>query len=138
MISKVDELIERIAYGILRSAPEPPWESIEVELTGAGGMLGSNFTVNLASGGSLSTISIDDNTEDACADLREAMYRPKIGTWYNCRFSVRRDNTVATEFDYDNPPFRANFTPELLINDQADFPRDDEHLPEWHPAKARA
>jgi len=138
MISKVDELIERIAYGILRSAPERPWESIDVELTGAGGMLGSNLTVNTAAGVAGSTISIDDDTEDAFADLREAMYRPKVGTWYNCRLSLRCDNSVTTEFDYDTSPFRGDFAPELLINDQADFPRDDEHLPQWHPAKSRA
>jgi len=138
MTPEVNSLIEQIGHGLLRSAPEQPWQSMDLELTGAGGMLGSNLTVNIDDEQALSTISIDDDTEDACADLRDAMYRPKIGTWYNCRFNVRPDGSVTSEFDYDNAPFHGNFAPDLLINDQGDFPRDDEHLPEWHPAKAQA
>ncbi|NEA30110.1 immunity protein YezG family protein [Streptomyces sp. SID13031] len=48
---------------------------------------------------------LDDDGDDAAADLREAMYQEGKGTWYNGRLTLDSSGQLDADFDYDNPPF---------------------------------
>ncbi len=128
-------LLERIGTGLLAAAPDSAWAKLNLVLTGAGGMLESGLEVVDDGGVANRMHEIDDDTLEACMELRDTMQQPGTGTWYNARLTVDRQGSLEVEFDYDNPPFDGDFEPELLINDQAEFPRDPEHLPDWHPSK---
>ncbi|MFC7621219.1 hypothetical protein [Microlunatus sp. GCM10028923] len=76
----------------------------------------------------------------ACLDLREAMYRPKVGTWYRAHFRIDVSGQLASDFDYDSRPYDAEEegsadVRDVLLHDHEMYPRDKEHLPDWHPAK---
>jgi hypothetical protein len=78
------------------------------------------------------------------AELCEEMYAERTGTWYNATFHLSAGGDIAGEFDYDNPPYgglasddpasEGEADPGLLLEDHELYPRDDEHLPTWHPA----
>lgn len=136
MITESQSEIEAIYKGLLRVAPESAWAFMELQLTAAGRMLESGVAVASEDGSLDQAVEIDDETEDACVALRKAMYKPGTGTWYNARFKVTPDGFLDSEFDYDTPPFPGEEVSELLVQDQERFPRDQEHLPDWHPSKA--
>jgi hypothetical protein len=77
----------------------------------------------------------------SCMALRERMYRPGKGTWYSARFTIDAQQLCEVQYDYDSMPVDPEFNETLadirdeLIEDQRLFPRDQEHLPEWHPAR---
>ncbi len=69
-------------------------------------------------------------------ELREVMYRPGSGTWFSAAWTLTKDDagqvSVDVSFNFDeepdwDPPIRAfNYAV-----DQEDFPRDEEHMPDW-------
>jgi hypothetical protein len=136
MITESQPLVEAIGKGLLRVAPESAWAFMELQLTAAGRMLESGLAVVAADGTLDQAAEIDDDTEDACVELRKAMYQPETGTWYNARFKVTPEGVIEAEFDYDTPPFPGEEVADLLRQDQERFPRDEAHLPDWHPSKA--
>lgn len=136
MITESQPLVEAIGKGILRAAPESGWASMELKLTAAGRMLESGLAVVGEDGALDQAVEIDDDTEDACVALRKAMYQAGVGTWYNARFKVTHEGVLDSEFDYDTPPFPGEEVSDLLVQDQERYPRDQEHLPDWHPSKA--
>lgn len=135
MLTKTQELLEAIGKGMLRAAPDGSWSSIQLALTGAGGLLVSDLAVTRADGSVNRAVEIDDETEDSCDELRQAMYAEGTGTWYNAQLTVNASGRIESEFDYENPPLNGRADPELLEEDQLEFPRDREHLPFWHPSK---
>lgn len=136
MITESQPLVEIIGKGMLRAAPESVWASVKLSLTAAGRMLESGLAAAGEDGTLDQAIEIDDETEDACVALRKSMYQAGVGTWYNAAFTVTPDGVLESEFDYDAPPFPGEDVTDLLLQDQERFPRDQEHLPDWHPAKA--
>ncbi len=77
----------------------------------------------------------------ACMKLREAMYQPGKGTWYTARFTIDAAGNCDVRYDYDSMPANPTFNEtvadihDLLVEDHERFPRDQEHLPEWHPSR---
>ena len=127
------ELLTKIGQAMAQSAPAG-WQRISLRATGVSSMMETALTVTLDGGAIDRTGSIVDEGDEACEDLRVASYQPGKGTWYTATFTLDRDGRLAADFDYDNPPFDGNADPELLRDDQEDFPRDPEQLPAWHPA----
>ncbi|WP_328996337.1 antitoxin YezG family protein [Kribbella sp. NBC_01245] len=78
--------------------------------------------------------ALDDEGQDAAAELRYEMWQADKGTWYNADFSLTRSGGFHAEFDYDNPPFGGDVDADLLLEDQRLLPRTADQLPEWHPA----
>lgn len=121
---------------MLRSAHELEWKSLELRLTGAGLMIKASLTVIAKDGSSDRRQGVDNETLAACDELREVMCQESTGTWYNALLTVDREGNFESEFDYENPPWDGKADPELLAEDQEEFPRDQEHLPDWHPLKS--
>lgn len=62
------------------------------------------------------------------------------GTWYRATISVDENKQVTASFDYESKPYGEDEEGsaeviDLLTQDHELFPRDLEHLPDWHPAK---
>ncbi len=133
MIPQAQELLDSIGKALLRSCPAVDWARIELQVTAAGRMVGTNLEVTQADGTVNRLHSIDDEGEDACHALRKQMYQPEKGAWYNAHFHLDQSLRFEAEFDYDNPPFDGAAAPELLTEDQRILPRRLEDLPPWHP-----
>lgn len=83
---------------------------------------------------------IDMETGVACLELREAMYSESTGTWHQAIFRLNQESNFDADFDYDAKPYEAEEEGskdlrDLLMYDQELYPRDNENLPDWHPAK---
>jgi hypothetical protein len=129
------ELLNEIRKGMIDAAPDE-WQRLELSLTSAGLMIKSGLSVTKSDGSVDKLHEIDGDTLAACDELRESMYQAGSGTWYNADIIVDRSGNIESTFDYENPPFDGTADPELLTEDQQEYPRDQEHLPNWHPAKA--
>jgi len=120
---------------MIDAAPDE-WQRLELFLTSAGLMIKSGLSVTNSDGSVDKLHEIDGDTLAACDELRERMYQEGSGTWYNADIVVDRSGKIESTFDYENPPFDGTADPELLAEDQQEYPRDQEHLPSWHPARS--
>lgn len=136
MIEQAQEALEKVGAGILRAAPDNGWSVAQLHLTGAARMLETRLVVIGADGAEDRTREVDNDTMRTCHQLRKAMYREGSGTWYNAVIAVDANRELDSSYDYDSAPLGGQAVSELLLDDQIKFPRDDEHLPDWHPSKA--
>jgi hypothetical protein len=117
------------------------WTSLELAVIGVGART-SFSAVATSRDGSQSTPRLSTDGARACVKLREVMYRPGGGTWYTARFTVDATQQCQVNYDYDSEPTDPDFEETVddirdeLIEDQEMFPRDQEHLPGWHPCRA--
>jgi hypothetical protein len=133
MIPESQEALESISRALLRSSPENDWTRIELRVTAAGRMLGTSVMTTQVDGTVDRFRGIDDAGEDACHTLRQQMYQPGKGAWYNALFTLDNSLQFEAEFDYETPPFDGLAAPGLLEDDQRIAPRRLEDLPPWHP-----
>jgi hypothetical protein len=137
MPEQSQELLATIGQSMVRAAP-PGWQELVLHATGAGRMTETTLDVRLANGSVDTSHEVDDAGQNACHDLRKAMYQEGKGTWYNARFTIESSRQLYVDFDYDGQPFDGDAADELLEGDQQRFPRDRENLPEWHPSQRRS
>jgi len=128
------ELLNEIRKGMIDAAPDE-WQRLDLLLTSAGLMIKSGLSVTKSDGSVDKLHEIDGDTLAACDELRESMYQEGSGTWYNADIIVDRSGKIESTFDYESPPFDGTADLELLTEDQQEYPRDQEHLPDWHPAR---
>ncbi|WP_053203999.1 hypothetical protein [Jiangella muralis] len=136
--------LDEIGEAMTASAPDG-WHLLVLEATGAGDMTRGELFAVLNDGGPRTRIRIDPDGVIALSELRESMYADGIGTWYNATFRLPTGGELTAEFDYDNPPYGGIATddpasdgeadPGLLLEDHELYPRDEDHLPAWHPAR---
>lgn len=135
MIGEAQELLAAVGRSLARSGPDG-WRELELKISGAGGMTSTSVSATRADGSIDQDCELDDDGDDAAADLRESMYQEGKGAWYNARLTLDSSGQLDAAFDYDNPPFEGDADSDLLLEDQRLFPRDEATLPDWHPAKA--
>lgn len=71
-------------------------------------------------------------------ELRNGMYQPGKGTWYNAHTTIDASGSSETSFDYDNPPeFQNPVDSRSFLEDNRYFPRSSEEAPEWLVEKIR-
>jgi hypothetical protein len=135
----VEELLRTIYAAMGRAAPEG-WEKVRLIAVGIGASTGFR-NASFSKSGSRTSLGLDAQGTAACAKLREIMFHERKGTWYTATFTVEAARKCYAEYDYDSAPLNADFAEALadiraeLIDDQEMFPRDQEHLPEWHPSR---
>ncbi|GAA1711528.1 hypothetical protein GCM10009745_69540 [Kribbella yunnanensis] len=135
MIGEAQELLTVVGRSLARSGPEG-WSELELRISAAGGMTSTTVRATKADGSVDHDSELDDDGDDAAAELREAMYQEDKGTWYNARLTLDSSGQLDADFDYDNPPFEGEAASDLLIEDQRLFPRDQAQLPAWHPSRS--
>lgn len=136
MIGEAEAQLAAVGQALARSAPSG-WQQLELKVSGAGGMTRTIVAATCEDGSVDRECELDDDGEDAAAELREAMYQVGKGTWYNARLTLDRSGQLDAEFDYENPPFDGDADRGLLIEDERLFPRDADSLPDWHPSRER-
>ncbi|WP_433560463.1 hypothetical protein ACQP1O_22460 [Nocardia sp. CA-151230] len=130
------ELLDKIGQALTDAVPGG-WKQLRLEFLG---------TVQIDAA-RLEAVTNDDATERYSPprivmrefdQLRSAMYRPDIGTWFTAEFVLDSSGKVTISFDYDHEP---NFVPQLTDGAYAldfdYFPRDDAHTPQWLRDKLR-
>jgi hypothetical protein len=138
MDGRSNELLERIGRSMLRAVPDDTWTQVTLIVTGAAQLTGTSLVIVSSDGTEERFAAVDDDGDDACDELRDAMHVDGKGTWYNARIVLTPDRQVQAEFDYDDPPFDGDVDRELLIDDQARYRRDNTNLPIWHPSRGAA
>lgn len=135
MIGEARELLTAAGRSLARSGPDG-WRELELKISGAGGMTSTSVRATTADGSIDQDCELDDDGDDAAADLRDSMYQEGKGAWYNARPTLDGSGQLSTAFDYDNPLFEGDADSDLLIEDQRLFPRDEAKLPDWHPSRS--
>lgn len=125
------------------------WDRIVLRASAAGPTITANLTVHHPDGTRSRTWTAPDRDFlRRIEQLRDRMNRPGRGTWYNATFTLERSDRARdprAEYDYDNPPHIAaaenssleDGFPDIvdqLREDHEKYPRNDDHLPTWHPA----
>ncbi|WP_147375245.1 hypothetical protein [Jiangella rhizosphaerae] len=139
--------LSRIADVMTKPAEDLDWTRLVLAVTGAGDALAMRLTVEHADGTwsrQWTPIRVESGDADTVRKVRQDMARYGKGTWYNATFTLDSETqNPRAELDYDNPPFDSTWdstggvwpVDELLLDDHKQFPRDDERLPAWHPAR---
>ncbi|PZF81088.1 hypothetical protein [Jiangella anatolica] len=136
--------LDAVGWAMIDAAGDD-WRRLTLDVTAAGAEIEAGLAIERTGG------DVDTGTElgldllDAVEDLRTSMARPGLGAWYLATITVTADRRVQGSFDFENPPWggihdgtpeSGDADPEDLLEDHRMFPRDDAHLPAWHPARA--
>jgi hypothetical protein len=134
------ENLLREIFRELTTSAASDWTSLNLTVLGTGS--GAGFTSMATSAdGSQSHPRLSTDGALACIRLREVMYQAGRGTWYTALFIVDANRACSVEYDYDSIPINSNFGETAddirgeLIEDHKLFPRDQQHLPLWHPCR---
>ncbi|SEE94206.1 hypothetical protein [Jiangella alba] len=145
-----DQPLEKAVGEAMIAADEVPggWNTLTLDVTAAGDLIESSFEATMPDG-STEDLEPPDDANHAARALRKAMYTPGEGTWWNATFTVDAANrsVVRAVYDYDTPPLGGMVDDDdpnaggdadeaLMLKDHRQFPRDEAHLPAWHPARA--
>ncbi|MEV0285887.1 MULTISPECIES: immunity protein YezG family protein [unclassified Kribbella] len=64
--------------------------------------------------------------------LRLQMYQQGKGTWLTATISITADGHFTTDFDYESEPaWSMPVDAEIYASDLAEFPREDQYIPDW-------
>jgi hypothetical protein len=129
--------LKEIGQAALDAAPVG-WKTITIEVTGLADTLETASVAETSSGEEGFVLDMDGGI--AVMELRGAMHREGVGTWYRATIGVDENKQVTASFDYESKPYEEDEEGsaeviDLLTQDHELFPRDLEHLPDWHPAK---
>lgn len=133
MDSESNERLVAVGKALVRAAPTA-WTKLELHVTGVGGMTETALDIHQPDNTIDQSGALDSDGREAVHDLRESMFQPGKGTWFNATLTLDQSGKFNAEFDYDNPPFDGVADAELLVEDQQLFPRDPANLPDWHPS----
>lgn len=138
-LTDANDLLVAVGNETIRSAPTG-WTSITLELIGTGSATKSRAAAQVA--GATEHFHLSNHGVKAGGTLRAAMYQEGTGTWYRATFTIDSTGELEADFDYDAKPYDPmhegqDYIADLLLEDQKVYLRDQEHLPDWHPAKTR-
>ena len=72
-------------------------------------------------------------------ELRAAMYRPGVGTWFSAKVTVTAEGSMDADFNYDDEPVWDEGIPDhWFVTDLERFPRDESAQPAWLKNKLSA
>jgi hypothetical protein len=64
--------------------------------------------------------------------LRLQMYQPGKGAWLTARVAITPEGRFSTDFDYETEPaWSIPVNVEIYAADLAEFPREDQYIPDW-------
>lgn len=126
-----DDLVRQVCRVLIATAPVA-WQEIHAWFTTTVGLSTSRLEFVLPGGSRTVPDGIPPAAETRLDDLRNGMYRDRIGTWYSARIVIVAPGQFSIDYDYDSEPV---FDPPLdasgLALDFEYFPRAREHTPEW-------
>ncbi|WP_067461782.1 hypothetical protein [Actinomadura macra] len=119
------------AVRALRSAAPAGWERLGFEFRATVGIDSASFEVQGADGSRRKAMP-PGQAVGRMDELRRVMYRRGKGAWFTARLEIERSGRFSAEFDYEGEPdFVPPLTPSAYALDLDQFPRTDEHIPDW-------
>jgi hypothetical protein len=136
MLEGAGELINEIGRVAIAQAPEG-WQLIMVRLVCLANSADAEVIVKVPGGEWLELGMVEMKS---AYSLRKVMFREGVGTWYRATLTIDSEGQITSYFDYEAKPFEdfeegEDFIQDLLIEDQRKYSRDQDHPPDWHPAK---
>jgi hypothetical protein len=122
--------MQRVGQEFLRAAP-PGWATGAIVYRRVGKTAESQATAQAADGTPLN-VYLGRPATRILKELRRTMARSGKGTWFTALVRLSVDGRMTWDFDHDHEP--AWFTPTSplhYLQEQQEFPRDDEHTPPW-------
>lgn len=127
--------IDTIARALVAELPEG-WRQVDATYLATAPYAELDATVVGPTGESAQVDPLPDGLESHFETLRLQMYQPGKGTWLTARITITADGHFSTDFDYDTEPaWSMPVTPDVYASDLAEFPREDEHIPDWFRTK---
>jgi hypothetical protein len=138
MLEEASDLLATLGRLAREGAPGG-WRSITINMRGLGNGTSTRAAADTPDG--------EKNVDlgglvgpRAAHKLRKVMFREGTGTWYRATLTIDSAGQLVSDFDYEARPYDLEDEGtepivDLLMRDQKKYPRDHEHLPEWHPAK---
>jgi hypothetical protein len=134
------ELQSAAGAALVESLSDDNWRTTVLEFVAVASVSEARATATDADGHSHG-LGVPTDTLIAMSDLRDAMATPEHGAWFTAVITLTRDLSdgridFSTTFDYDGRPHwdvepdDANY-----IEDLHAYPRPDDEVPAWHPAK---
>ena len=124
------ELMQRVGHELVRAAPAG-WVTVSMVYRRVGRTAESQAT-GRAPDGTLLDVRVDRTALRALKELRAAMARPGTGAWLTAWVHVSRDGRMTWDLDRDHEPeWFVPVSPLHYLQEQEEFPRDEEHIPGW-------
>lgn len=124
------EILVAIGRELLTTASDD-WETVTYTAWALAGYV-SDYMEETRRGGATEATDIPVSVIGMVEKLRAGMYEQGKGTWYTLTYTITRPGSFKADYDYDNRP-EFTFYPayETFVHDLQQFPRDDEHIPDW-------
>ena len=123
--------IDAIARGLTADLPEG-WREVTATYLATAPYAELDATVIGPSGGQTQLDPLPEGLEGHFDTLRLQMYQPGKGAWLTARITVTADGRFSTDFDYDTEPeWSIPVSSDIYTADLAEFPREDQHIPDW-------
>lgn len=137
MLDTSNELLESIGHMALDAAPAN-WQQITITMSGMANSTTVRAEVSTPQGSQ--SLSLGATGARNAHKLRKTMYTDDAGTWYRATMTIDAQRRLEADFDYNSKPYDESeegkdFIRDLLLQDQAKYPRTPDLLPEWHPSK---
>jgi hypothetical protein len=130
-----DQLIRRIGRALLGAAP-PNWRQIRAEYRSAGRHIEADVIVT-GEDSRPQPIRPPMDVVELLGELRTAMYQPGRGTWMSGVYLLDHPSKYSAEFEPDVEPRWRRVPPPIGFQDELrQFPRSDDHIPDWLRARA--
>jgi len=89
--------------------------------------------------GNTRTVVVPAGVESLTEQVRAAMALPGGGTWFSMKLTMSfwdraRDIGASADFSFDydlEPSWERPVRPSAYVRDLQDYPRDEDHMPEW-------
>ena len=137
MLDTSNELLESIGHVALDAAPAD-WQHITITMSGMANSTSIRAEASTPQGAQ--SLSLGAAGARNAHKLRKTMYTDDAGTWYRATMTIDSQRHLEADFDYNSKPYDESeegkdFIRDLLVQDQAKYPRTPDLLPEWHPSK---
>lgn len=125
------QTIDAIARALVTGLPAG-WREVAATYLATAPYAELDATVTGATGETSQVDPLPDGLEDLFETLRLQMYQPGKGAWLTATIRITAEGRFATDFDYDNEPkWSIPVDPGIYQADLAEFPRDDQYIPDW-------
>ncbi|MFI7065813.1 hypothetical protein ACIBL3_32775 [Kribbella sp. NPDC050124] len=129
--------IEAIARALTSELPAG-WHEVRATYRATAPYAELDADVVDASGTAAQVDPLAEGLESYFETLRLQMYQPGKGTWLTASIAITSDGHFATDFDYENEPaWSMPVDAEIYASDLAEFPREDQYIPDWLREKTR-
>ncbi|WP_149204619.1 hypothetical protein [Actinotalea subterranea] len=124
------EIMQDVGRQFFEAAPQG-WANGSIVYRRVGKTAETQATAQAADGTPL-TVVMGRPVLRALRELRAAMARPGSGAWFTAVARFTSDGRMTWDFDHDHEPeWVTGISPLHYLQEQEEFPRDQEHTPAW-------